>query len=79
MREDQTFIQFIMGNDLRCILGSINEFFMPPDLFMEIAERTFGENENIMNEIKKINIFLHNATYKSRLRVLIYEYELRKY
>ena len=79
MIEDQTFIQFIMGNDLRCILGSINEFFMPPDLFMEIAERTFGENENIMNEIKKINIFLHNATYKSRLRVLIYEYELRKY
>ncbi len=79
MIEDQTFIQYIMGNNLRCILGSINEFFMPPDLFMEIAERTFGENENIMNELKKINIFLHNVTYKSKLRVLIYESELRKY
>lgn len=79
MIEDQTYIQYIMNNDLRCILGSINEFFMPPDLFMEIAERTFGENENIMNELKKINIFLQNATYKSKLKVLIYESELRKY
>ncbi|MGL5328481.1 MAG: hypothetical protein ACRDD7_04370 [Peptostreptococcaceae bacterium] len=79
MIEDQTYIQYIMNNDLRCILGSINEFFMPPDLFMEIAERTFGENENIMNELKKINIFLQNATYKSKLKVLLYEEELRKY
>ncbi|MDU4934816.1 MAG: hypothetical protein E6X43_05760 [Peptostreptococcaceae bacterium] len=79
MIEDQTYMQYIMNNDLRCVLGSINEFFMPPDLFMEIAERTFGENENIMNELKKINIFLHNATYKSKLKVLIYETELRKY
>lgn len=79
MIEDQTYIQYIMNNDLRCILGSINEFFMPPDLFMEIAERTFGDNQNIMNEMKKINIFLQNATYKSKLKVLIYESELRKY
>ena len=79
MIEDQTYLQYIMNNDLRCILGSINEFFMPPDLFMDVAERTFGENENIMNELKKINIFLQNATYKSKLKVLIYEAELRKY
>ena len=29
--------------------------------------------------LKKINIFLNNATYKSKLKVLIYESELRKY
>ena len=68
-----------MNNDLRCLLGSINEFFMPPDLFMEIAERLFGHNQKIINELKKINLFLHNVTYKSKLKVLIHESELRKY
>ncbi|WP_195940019.1 hypothetical protein [Romboutsia sp. 1001713B170131_170501_G6] len=79
MIENQTYIQYIMNNDLRCLLGSINEFFMPPDLFMEIAERVFGDNKKIINELKKINVFLHNVTYKSNLKVLIYESELRKY
>ena len=79
MIEDQTYIQYIMNNDLRCLLGSINEFFMPPDLFMEIAEKLFGENKKIINELKKINLFLHNVTYKSNLKVLVYESELRKY
>ena len=79
MIEDQTYIQYIMNNELRCLLGSINEFFMPPDLFMEIAHRVFGDNPKIINELKKINVFLHNATYKCKLKVLIYELELRKY
>ena len=51
MIEDQTYIQYIMNNDLKCLLGSINEFFMPPDLFMEIAERLFGHNQKIINEL----------------------------
>ncbi len=79
MIEDQTYIQYIMNNDLRCLLGSINEFFMPEDLFLEIAERAFGNNPKIMNELRKINVFLHNATYKSKLKILLYESELRKY
>lgn len=79
MIEDQTYIQYIMNNDLRCLLGSINEFFMPPDLFMEIAEKLFGHNKKIINELKKINLFLQNVTYKSKLKVLIHESELRKY
>lgn len=79
MIEDQIYIQYIMNNDLRCLLGSINEFFMPEDLFMEIAQQVFGDNEKVINELKKINVFLQNATYKSKLKVLIYESELRKY
>ena len=79
MIEDQTYVQYIMNNELRCLLGSINEFFMPEDLFMEIAQRVFGNNPKLLHELKKINIFLNNATYKSKLKVLIYESELRKY
>ena len=79
MIEDQTYVQYIMNSELRCLLGSINEFFMPPDLFMEIAHRVFGDHPKLINELKKINVFLHNATYKCKLKVLIYELELRKY
>lgn len=79
MIEDQTYVQYIMNSELRCLLGSINEFFMPPDLFMEIANRVFGDSPKLINELKKINVFLHNATYKGKLKVLIYESELRKY
>ena len=79
MIEDQTYVQYIMNSELRCLLGSINEFFMPPDLFMEIANRVFGDSPKLINELKKINVFLHNATYKCKLKVLIYESELRKY
>ena len=32
-----------------------------------------------MTKKSNINIFLNNATYKSKLKVLIYESELRKY
>ena len=52
---------------------------MPEDLFMEIAHRVFGDNPRLINELRKINVFLHNVTYKSKLKVLIYEVELRKY
>ena len=60
MIEDQTYVQYIMNNELRCLLGSINEFFMPEDLFMEIAQRVFGNNPKLLHELKKINIFLNN-------------------
>ena len=79
MIEDQNYIQYIMNNDLRCLLGTINEFFMPPELFMDIAYRVFGNDRVMINELKKINVFLQNITYKSNLKVLIYESEIRKY
>ena len=71
MIEDQTYVQYIMNNELRCLLGSINEFFMPEDLFMEIAQRVFGNNPKLLHELKKINIFLNNPvtlTFKERER-----------
>lgn len=79
MLKDQTYLQYIMNNNLKCVLGSMNEFFMPPDLFMEVASRVFGDDESMLNELRKINVFLNNVTYKSNLQVLIYEAQLRKY
>lgn len=77
--KDTTYMQYIMGHDPRWLIGNINELFMPEDLFLEIAESIFGHDEDIMNKLKKINIFLHNLTYKSELKVLIYQSEINKY
>ena len=79
MIKDKIYIQYIMGQDFRWILGSINEFFMPSDLFMELAQSLFGEDEEVLQELYQINIFLQNITYKSDIKMLIYESELIKY
>lgn len=77
--EDNNYLEYIMGQDLRWIIGSMNELFMPEDLFIEVAQSVFGDDEKIIDELKKINIFLQNVTYKSKLKVMMYESELRKY
>lgn len=75
----RTYLQYIMGQDLRWIIGRMNELFMPYDLFEELAESIFGDNKEILDELKKINMLLQNVIYKSKLKVLIYEKEIRKY
>lgn len=77
--KENTYMEYIMGNQLRVLIGTMTEFFMPEDLFMEVAHKVFGDDEEVISELKKINIFLQNITYKSKLRVLMYESEIRKY
>lgn len=77
--KDKVYMQYIMGQDLKWILGSMNEFFMPSDLFMELAESVFGQDKEVIQELRQINIFLQSIIYKSNIKVLIYETELMKY
>lgn len=73
------YLQYIMGQDLRWIIGHMNELFMPYDLFEEISESIFGDDKELLDELKKINMLLQNVIYKSKLKVLIYESDIRKY
>ncbi|WP_296647626.1 helix-turn-helix domain-containing protein [Romboutsia sp. 13368] len=75
----RTYLQYIMNQDLRWLIGHMNELFMPYDLFEEISESIFGYNEEVLDELKKINMLLQNVIYKSKLKVLIYELDIRKY
>ena len=68
-----------MGQELRWIIGHKNELFMPYDLFEEISESIFGDDKELLDELKKINMLLQNVIYKSKLKVLIYESDIRKY
>lgn len=74
-----TYMEYMMGQNMKWLLGSMSELFMPEDLFIEIANELFGHNDNIMNKIKEINVFLNRVTYKRDLKVLLYECEIRKY
>ena len=77
--KEKIYLQYIMGQDMRLILGAMNEFFMPSDLFIELAENIFGQDELLLKELVQINIFLQNIIYKSNINILIYESELMKY
>lgn len=77
--KEKIWIQYIMGTDLRFLIGSINEFFMPKDLFEEISLEVFKEEPYLLDDLRQINMFLENMTYKSKMKVLIYEKELIRY
>lgn len=77
--KEKVCLQYIMGNDLRLLIGYINEFFMPEDLFDEISNQVFKDDKDIISDLKKVNMFLQNVTYNSEMKVLIYEKELIKY
>ena len=76
--KEKTYTQYFMTQELRWLIGSISELFMPPDLFMDVANSLFDDSK-MLEEISKINIVLQNITYKSKIKVLIYASELKKY
>ena len=77
--KDKIYTQYIMGRDLRCLIGCMNEIFIPLEVFDEICKALFYDEAEIVDELNNINVFLQKVTYKSKLKVLIYESELRKY
>ena len=76
--KEKLYIQYFMNQDLRWLIGSMNELFMPPELFMNISEALFDDPETL-EELSKVNIVLQNITYKSKIKVLIYVSEIKKY
>lgn len=76
---DQDYMSYIMGLDLRWIIGNMCELFMPSDLFLEIGERLFGNSSIEIARLRKIDALLQKATYNSNLEVIIFESALRKY
>ena len=76
--KEKLYIQYFMNQDLSWLIGSMNELLMPPELFMNISEALFDDPETL-EELSKVNIVLQNITYKSKIKVLIYVSEIKKY
>ncbi len=77
--KEKSYIQYILGENLKWVMGSMTEFFMPEDLFYELSLHAFGYDEEILRDLCQINTLLQNITYKSEIKILIYESELMKY
>ena len=77
--KEKIYIQYIMGQDLRWLIGAMNELLMPFDLFEEVSKTVFGDNVELLDELKNINMFLQSVTYSSKLKVLIYASHLKRY
>lgn len=76
---EKNYMQYIIDNDLKWLIGNMNELFMPSDLFLEIGKEVFGYSKEIIEELKKIDAILQNATYNMDIKVLMYESGIRQY
>ncbi|MEG1311669.1 MAG: hypothetical protein RR942_08400 [Romboutsia sp.] len=76
---DKNYIQYIISKEIELVMGKVNELFMPSELFLEIGKMVFGDSENVMRELNQIDTVLQNATYKSDIKVFMYEAGLRDY
>ena len=75
----QDYMNYIMNQDLRCLVGEITELFMPSDLFLEIGESIFANDYEALTKLKKIDTILQNATYNANLDIVMFESVFRKY
>lgn len=73
------YMRYIIGKNIRVLIGAINELFLPTDLFEKVAKQVFGDRPEILNELKNIDVVLNNATYNSGMQVLLYEQTLNNY
>lgn len=76
---EKNYIEYMIGRDLRWLIGNMSELFMPSDLFLEIGKIVFGESKEIVDELKNIDAVLQNAIYKSNIQILMYENAIRQY
>ena len=69
----------IIGKNIRVLIGTINELFLPPELFERLAVENFGDEPEVLAELRNIDIVLNNATYNSDMQILLYEQTLNNY
>lgn len=65
---NKIFNTYIFGNNLSCIIGTLNELFISPKLFSDLSNLLF-EPELKVN-LHEINTALNSVTYNSNLKVI---------
>ena len=76
---NQEYMNYIMDLDISILMGDLTELFMPSDLFLELSEDLFLDNNEALLKLKKIDTILQNFTYKLDLNIFIYESVFRNY
>lgn len=79
MITSKQYMRSIIGKNIRVLIGTVSELFLPSDLFEKIARKAFGDNQELLEELKNIDVVLNNAMYNSDMQVLLYEQTLNNY
>lgn len=75
----KNYMKSIIGKNIRMLIGSINEMFLPTYLFNDLVKEHFGDDNDVLNELYNINIVLNNATFNTDMQVLFYEQTINNY
>lgn len=73
------YMRSIIGKNIRILMGTMNEIFLPSHIFAKVVREKFNEEEQTLEELKNIDVVLNNATYNSDMSVLLYEQTLNSY
>lgn len=79
MIKDYYYMQSIISPDIRWLIGSMSELFLPDDLFEELLKRYFPDDKEYQKTLQKNHLIMQSVTYLSPSKILIYETTISKY
>ncbi len=66
------YLQTLISQDTRWLIGHITEHFVSPELFEELKNSCFGDNPKIAREAERSYLVGANAIKNNQLRMMIY-------
>ena len=70
--ESYEYLQTLISQDTRWLIGHITEHFVSPELFAELKEQGFGDNPQATQEAERAYIVASNAIRNNQLRMMVY-------
>lgn len=66
------YLQTLISQDARWLLGHITEHFVSPGLFAELKEQCFGDNPEAAREAERAYLVGVNAIRNNKMRMMVY-------
>ena len=70
--ESYEYLQTLISQDTRWLIGHITEHFVSPELFAELKEQGFADNPQATQEAERAYIVASNAIRNNQVRMMIY-------
>ena len=66
------YLQTLLSQNARWLVGHVTEHFLPPELFDVFIEDSFDNNSKAAEEAKRAHLLAVNAIEKSQIRIMMY-------
>ena len=70
--ESYEYLQTLISQDTRWLIGHITEHFVSPELFAELKEQCFADNPQAAQEAERAYLVASNAIKNNQLRMMVY-------